>query len=505
MSNLTFNDINFTPVCQNNQIWLTSVELAKALGYSRSDYVTAIYNRKSDEFTSNMTQIIEITENDKLTVSENSSNLVKKIRIFSLRGCHLIAMFARTAIAKEFRKWVLDVLDKEIGEPVQVRAVITTEQRHAIQKAIKQMCLTNKQNKGYDTPAPAKSGVEIGVSYFKSGISTHPVRKGVCFYTCNLPMPCACFMVGCTREQQCSPFLLSGTPILCNPSPFRLASFGGGQNNHYQENQTMKALSFNGVTLTPVHHNSQIYLTSAELAKALGYSSEKSVTNLYNANSDEFTDCMTTVIESMTNGINNSQRKIKTRIFSLRGCHLIAMFARTAIAKEFRKWVLDVLDKEIGEPVQVRAVITTEQRHAIQKAIKAKCQHNSTHYQTVYHALYDHFKVESYKELLASDFDEAMAFITDFNLADDVSEYNSLWKLIGLLEYERIDKEIRELKRTIDTAYQQIERISRTKGLIYDAISEQKTNCPYNTNRLNEAKAFIEKQMVLKKQLGLIA
>ena len=26
-----------------------------------------------------------------------------------------------------------------------------------------------------------------------------------------------------------------------------------------------------------------------------------------------------------------------------------------------------------------------------------------------------------------------------------------------------------------------------------------------NTNRLNEAKAFIEKQMVLKKQLGLIA
>ena len=156
-------------------------------------------------------------------------------------------------------------------------------------------------------------------------------------------------------------------------------------------------------------------------------------------------------------------------------------------------------------PALQRHTISIEQRHTIQKAIKAKCQHNSTHYQTVYHALYDHFKVESYKELLASDFDEAMAFITDFNLADDVSEYNSLWKLIGLLEYERIDKEIRELKRTIDTAYQQIERISRTKGLIYDAISEQKTNCPYNTNRLNEAKAFIEKQMVLKKQLGLIA
>jgi hypothetical protein len=34
-----------------------------------------------------------------------------------------------------------------------------------------------------------------------------------------------------------------------------------------------------------------------------------------------------------------------TRIFSTRGCHLIAMFARTPLAKEFRRWVLDVLDQ----------------------------------------------------------------------------------------------------------------------------------------------------------------
>lgn len=35
MRNLTFNSFNFTPIRQNNQIWLTSAELAKALGYSR--------------------------------------------------------------------------------------------------------------------------------------------------------------------------------------------------------------------------------------------------------------------------------------------------------------------------------------------------------------------------------------------------------------------------------------------------------------------------------------
>lgn len=33
------------------------------------------------------------------------------MRIFSLRGAHLVAMFARTPKAKAFRRWVLDVLD----------------------------------------------------------------------------------------------------------------------------------------------------------------------------------------------------------------------------------------------------------------------------------------------------------------------------------------------------------------------------------------------------------
>lgn len=48
---------------------------------------------------------------------KKTRNLIKKIRIFSLRGCHLIAMFARTYVAKQFRKWVLDILDKQVGSP----------------------------------------------------------------------------------------------------------------------------------------------------------------------------------------------------------------------------------------------------------------------------------------------------------------------------------------------------------------------------------------------------
>ena len=91
---------------------MTATELAKALGYAKSDAVTQVYERNRDEFNSSMTLTLN------LSVSKKSKNLTKTIRIFSLRGCHLIAMFSKTDIAKQFRKWVLDILDREVGQPV---------------------------------------------------------------------------------------------------------------------------------------------------------------------------------------------------------------------------------------------------------------------------------------------------------------------------------------------------------------------------------------------------
>lgn len=130
---LSFNDVNFSPVKRDQQIWLTSSELANALGYARSDSVSRIYERKADEFTKNMTQVVDIAETVNLTVS----NLKRKVRIFSLRGCHLIAMFARTAIAADFRKWVLDILDREILESqIQSCNKISSEQQSALHEVV---------------------------------------------------------------------------------------------------------------------------------------------------------------------------------------------------------------------------------------------------------------------------------------------------------------------------------------------------------------------------------
>lgn len=105
---LTFQNTNFNIIDHLGQVWIRASELSQALGYSRSDKIGEIYRRNADEFTPSMSLTLNLG-----VKGFGNGESEKEVRIFSLRGCHLIAMFARTAIAKQFRKWVLDVLDKE--------------------------------------------------------------------------------------------------------------------------------------------------------------------------------------------------------------------------------------------------------------------------------------------------------------------------------------------------------------------------------------------------------
>lgn len=107
---LSFNNINFNTIIRNSQIWLSSKDIAAALGYAKTNAITKVYNQNTDEFTAGMTDVVEVPN------LGTSGNLKVRTRIFSLRGAHLIAMFARTEIAKEFRRWVLDILDREVEQ-----------------------------------------------------------------------------------------------------------------------------------------------------------------------------------------------------------------------------------------------------------------------------------------------------------------------------------------------------------------------------------------------------
>lgn len=117
------------------------------------------------------------------------------------------------------------------------------------------------------------------------------------------------------------------------------------------------ALTFNGITLSPIPHQNSPWIRAADLSRALGYCDESKVSRLYRRNADEFTPEMTQVVEisaEAQNGLLGSAGRC--RIFSLRGCHLVAMFARTPVAKAFRRWVLDVLDKLDAEQHAARNI-----------------------------------------------------------------------------------------------------------------------------------------------------
>lgn len=117
MTTLTFQNTTLSVINQQNQLWLSTSDIAKALGYSRPDLVLRVYDRHQDEFTPNMTALIDMQTNGGM----------QKVRIFSLRGCHLIGMLSHTKVAKDFRKWVLDILDKEVSQNIQPNLPLAEE------------------------------------------------------------------------------------------------------------------------------------------------------------------------------------------------------------------------------------------------------------------------------------------------------------------------------------------------------------------------------------------
>lgn len=110
ISNFNFHGVTLKPVEREGDLWFSSADLAKALGYKKTDAVTQIYSRYSDEFGANMSTTL------RERVVRKTGSVEMLVRFFSLRGAHLVAMFATTTKAKEFRRWVLDILDREVDQ-----------------------------------------------------------------------------------------------------------------------------------------------------------------------------------------------------------------------------------------------------------------------------------------------------------------------------------------------------------------------------------------------------
>ena len=110
---LSFHDQKFTITRRDGQPWLRVSQIGRALGYAKPDaHMTRLYLKHAAEFTDSMTALVKL----------KTKGGEQEVRIFSLRGAHLLGMFARTERAAEFRRWVLDILDADTGAEAQRRA-----------------------------------------------------------------------------------------------------------------------------------------------------------------------------------------------------------------------------------------------------------------------------------------------------------------------------------------------------------------------------------------------
>lgn len=170
------------------------------------------------------------------------------------------------------------------------------------------------------------------------------------------------------------------------------------------------SLSFHNVDFDITDINGQPWLRGLQVASALGYKNPAAdIVNLYNRNADEFTDSMTQVIELPTAG-----GKQQVRVFSLRGCHLLGMLARTKVAKEFRRWVLDVLEETLlngkvsdGLPAKT----TADDRTPLRQAVAALVGRKGIDYSTAYGMIHQRFNVGAIEDIPAEKLPEAVAYV----------------------------------------------------------------------------------------------
>jgi prophage antirepressor-like protein len=133
---ITFEDTTFNVVDHSGKVWLRAADIAQALGYSRSDKISRIYRTHAREFSADMTVLVDIPDPEHLLCVPDQPEprsgvpgLTRSVRLFSLRGAHLLGMFARTPKAEAFRRWVLDVLEGVTHAPADLHARLLAAER----------------------------------------------------------------------------------------------------------------------------------------------------------------------------------------------------------------------------------------------------------------------------------------------------------------------------------------------------------------------------------------
>ncbi|UZA04497.1 Bro-N domain-containing protein [Moraxella bovis] len=181
-----------------------------------------------------------------------------------------------------------------------------------------------------------------------------------------------------------------------------------------------------------------------------------------------------------------------------------------AEAVKFQNWVFDEVLPSIRKNGTYTTKSTAHDRTPLRQAVTALTAKFGLMHDEAYRLVHQYMGVNSIDEIALDDLPKAVAYVHSLLLSTHNNDQNAFWQMVGLLEHERISGEIRQLNDTINQAERlirqarvQINQLNTGTGLLYDAFGEQ--YLPTKVPVLDKAQAFIDRQMAMKKKIGLIS
>lgn len=147
---------------------------------------------------------------------------------------------------------------------------------------------------------------------------------------------------------------------------------------------------------------------------------------------------------------------------------------------------------------------TSHDRTPLRQAVTALSAKLGIIHSEAYALVHQYMGVEHIDEIALHDLPRAVEYVHRLMIGQpDHGGQNAFWRMVGVLEYRRISNELTELQESLDTVSRRLNRIVKTKGLLYDSLGEQR-HVSHDPNLVVNAQEFIDRQMAMKKQIGLI-
>ena len=176
----------------------------------------------------------------------------------------------------------------------------------------------------------------------------------------------------------------------------------------------MKVAVFESFNIRVLGNDETPLFVATDVCKVLGYTNSNRALALH-VSAD---DIVKTTVES--NG-----RNLPVNTINETGLYCLIFGSKLEKAKEFKRWVTsEVLPsiRKTGSYTMPSDTIDVTQQYLVRLAVSRQAKGRGSHYQRIYHSIYDQFKVPRYQELKKADFLKVMQFLNATDLIEETHD-----------------------------------------------------------------------------------